>query len=82
MSVELVVNNPNDILRDHRARLALINAVRFQLEAWEARQPDEMDEDAFADLQNDIGYLGMLLTSLEEEHERRGRLEAARSGDA
>lgn len=71
MKPELAVSNDADILRDHKARLALIGAVRFQLAAWEARKPDDMDEDEFADLQNDIGYLGTLLTRLQEEHQRR-----------
>jgi hypothetical protein len=68
--MELVANN-SGLLLDHKARLALIAAVRFQLAAWEARQPEEMDEDDYADLQNDIGYLGTLLTRLEDEHAKR-----------
>jgi hypothetical protein len=71
MKPELAVSNDAGIMLDHKARLALIDALRFQLAAWEAKQPDEMDEDDFADLQNDIGYLGSLLTRLEDEHRRR-----------
>jgi len=72
MKPALVVNNDKGIILDHKARLALIEAVRFQLQNWQSRRAEEMDEDDFADLQNDIGYLGALLTHLEEEHARLG----------
>lgn len=68
--MELASDNPGLVL-DHKARLALIAAVRFQLAAWEARREADMNEDDYADLQNDIGYLGMLLSRLEDEHARR-----------
>jgi hypothetical protein len=71
MKPELAVSNDAGILLDHKARRALIDALRFQLAAWEAKQPEDMDEDEFADLQNDIGYLGSLLTRLEDDPQRR-----------
>ena len=71
MKPELVSSSEPALVFDHKARLALIDALRFQLAAWEAKRPEDMGEDEFADLQNDIGYLGTLLTRLEEEHARR-----------
>lgn len=71
MKPELVSSNEPALVLDHKARLALIDALRFQLAAWEAKKPEDMSEDDFADLQNDIGYLGSLLTRLEDEHRRR-----------
>lgn len=79
MTPRLVISNDAGPLLDRKARLALIGAVRFQLDMWQKRQPEDMDEDDFADLQNDIGYLGMLLTQLEDDHQRR---EAARRAES
>ena len=54
-----------------REELGWVERGRFQLAALEARRPEDMGEDDFADLQNAIGYLGSLLTRLEDEHRRR-----------
>jgi hypothetical protein len=78
MKRELVLSNDSGMLMDHKLLHALIDAVRFQLASWDAKTPDEMDEDEFADLQNDIGYLGSVLTQLEDQRDRQAAARAAK----
>lgn len=71
MNMKLADDNRSDLLLDSKALKAIIDAVGSQLERWQATRPDERDEDAFADLQNDIGYLQILLHNLEDTYQRR-----------
>ena len=71
MKPELAVNNSGQVLLDRKAHKAVIEALQFQLDSWRSTEPDDMDEDDFADLQNDIGYLEILLHSLEDEYQKR-----------
>ena len=52
-------------LLDYKARHAILSALRFQISAWRAKTEEELGEDDFADLQNDILYVETLLASLE-----------------
>lgn len=71
MSLKLVRNKEGLILNS-KAQKAIIEALRFQLSAWRAVEPGgDMDEDDFADLQNDIGYLEILLHSLEDDYKSK-----------
>lgn len=56
---------------DIKAVAALIEAVKFQLDAWSRLSSDAMDEDEFADLQNDRMYLETVLDRLEEHYRQR-----------
>ena len=71
MKPELAVDNASHVLLDAKAHKSVIEAIRFQLAAWRAHEPTDMDEDDFADLQNDIGYLEILLHTLEDDYARR-----------
>ena len=71
MKPELAVDNTRQVLLDSKAHKSVIEALRFQLDAWRTREPEDMDEDDFADLQNDIGYLEILLHTLEDEYAKR-----------
>ena len=65
------VDNTSQVLLDSKAHKSVIEALRFQLDAWRTREPEDMDEDDFADLQNDIGYLEILLHTLQDEYAKR-----------
>ena len=68
---ELVEISSQGLQLDWKAFNAILNSLRFQLTAWRAKSEADMDEDDFIDLQNDIGYLEILLSFLEEEYEKR-----------
>lgn len=70
MSPKLEVDNKG-LLLDYKAQRAIIKALNFQLSSLRAIEPDDMDEDAFIDLQNDIGYLEILTGSLEADFESK-----------
>ena len=71
MNPKLAVDNQSDLLLDSKALKAIVGAVRHQLATWqEVREPD-VGEDAFADLQNDIIYLEMILHTLEHTYAER-----------
>ena len=58
----------NEGLRlDYKGRRAILDALGFQIAAWRAKTEEEIGEDAYADLGNDILYLETLLASLEAE---------------
>jgi hypothetical protein len=74
MSVELVHSGEPALNLNFKALHALIDAVQFRLAAWdESAERDEatMSDDEFSDLQNDMMYLGSVLTALEDELARR-----------
>jgi hypothetical protein len=66
-----VVDNQSDLLLDSKALKAVIGAVRHQLAAWESVREADVGEDAFADVQNDITYLEIILHRLEHTFEAR-----------
>lgn len=70
MSLKLEVDNPG-LRLDYKAHRAIIDALDFQLAAWRAVESEEMDEDDFIDLQNDIGYLETLVGSLRADFESK-----------
>jgi hypothetical protein len=61
----LAVDNKSDLRLDSKALKALSGAVRHQLAAWQKVNEADVEDDAFADLQNDIAYLGILLHTLD-----------------
>jgi len=69
--LRIVEGNPSALRLDYKALSAMADALRFQLADWRARPIASMDEDALADLQNDIGYLEILLSNIEDERRRR-----------
>jgi hypothetical protein len=71
VSPKLAVDNQSDLLLDSKALKAVIGALRFQLEAWQKVREEEVGEDAFADLQNDITYHEIILHTLENTYEKR-----------
>lgn len=71
MNPKLVVDNQSDLLLDSKALKAVIGAVRHQLAAWEGVREADVGEDAFADLQNDVAYLEIILHRLEHTFEQR-----------
>ena len=71
MNSSLAVDNRSDLLLDSKALKAVIGAVRFQLAAWQGMREAEVGEDAFADLQNDILYLEIILHTLEHTYAER-----------
>ena len=71
MNPKLAVDNQSDLLLDSKALKAVIGAVRHQLAAWESVREADAGEDAFADLQNDIAYLEIILHRLEHTFEER-----------
>lgn len=70
MSPKLEVDDKG-LRLDYKAQRAIIKTLNFQLSAWRAVEPEDMDEDAFIDLQNDIGYLENLTGSLEADFESK-----------
>lgn len=70
MKPKLEVDNKG-LLLDYKAHRAIIDALDFQLSAWRAVEPEDMDEDDFIDLQNDIGYLETLVGSLKADFESK-----------
>lgn len=71
MTAELVSSYEPGMLLNAKALSTLIGAVKFRLADWHAKTPDDMDEDRFAELQNDIGYLEILLSNLQDEYARK-----------
>jgi hypothetical protein len=71
MTAELVSSNGRGLLLNAKALSALVGAVKFRLADWQAKTPEDMDEDEFAELQNDIGYLEILLDNLQHEYVRK-----------
>ena len=71
MSPKLAVDNRSDLLLDSKALKAVIGAVRHQLETWQGVSEADIGEDAFADLQNDIAYLEIILHRLEHTYGER-----------
>ena len=71
MSPNLAIDNRSDLLLDSKALKAVIGAVRFQLAAWRQEREADIGEDAFADLQNDITYLEIILHTLEHTYTQR-----------
>jgi hypothetical protein len=72
--MELVHSGEPPLSLNYKALQALIEAVRFRLADWEthaAQHEAALSEDDFADLQNDMMYLGSLLTALEDEVRRQ-----------
>jgi hypothetical protein len=68
---KLAVDNRSDLLLDSKALKAVIGALRFELEAWQRVREEDVGEDAFADLQNDITYHEMILHTLENTYAER-----------
>jgi hypothetical protein len=56
---------------DSKALKAVIGAVRYQLSAWQGTREADIGEDAFADLQNDVTYLEIILHTLEHTYAAR-----------
>jgi hypothetical protein len=71
VSPKLAVDNRSDLLLDSKALKAVIGAVRHQLATWQGVRETDVGEDAFADLQNDIGYLEIILHRLEHTYGER-----------
>ncbi len=71
MSPRLAVDNQSDLLLNSKALKAVIGAVRHQLETWQGVCEADVGEDAFADLQNDIAYLEIILHRLEHTYSER-----------
>ncbi len=71
MTAALVEDDGEGLKLGQKGLGAVIAAVKFQLAAWAEIEPDAMDEDDFADLQNDIGHLETVLGALQAEFERR-----------
>jgi hypothetical protein len=71
MTAELVSTNEPGLLLNAKALSTLIGAVKFRLADWRAKTSEDMDEDRFAELQNDIGYLEILLSNLQDEYARK-----------
>ncbi len=71
MTPKLAVDNPSDLLLDSKALKAVIGAMRFRIETWQAVQEADVGEDAFADLQNDITYHEIILHTLEKTYTER-----------
>jgi hypothetical protein len=72
--MELVHSGEPPLSLNYKALRALIEAVKFRLADWEShaeRHEVALSEDDFADLQNDMMYLGSLLTALEDEVRRQ-----------
>jgi hypothetical protein len=72
--MELVHSGEPPLSLNYKALRALIEAVEFRLADWEAnagRDEAALSEDEFADLQNDMMYLGALLTALQDEVRRQ-----------
>lgn len=66
------IDDEPDILRlSYNSLTALIDAVKFQLESWGKIDPDSLDEDAYADLQNDRLHLETVLSTLEDHLGKR-----------
>jgi hypothetical protein len=68
---KLAVDNRSDLLLDSKALKAVIGAVRHQLATWQEVSEGDVGEDAFADLQNDITYLEIVLRGLEYAYKER-----------
>jgi hypothetical protein len=68
---KLVVDNKSDLLLDSKALKAVIGATRHQLATWQLVSEVDVGEDAFADLQNDITYLEIVLHRLEYAYNER-----------
>jgi hypothetical protein len=49
----------------------VIGDVHHQLETWQDASEADIDEDALADLHNDIAYLEIILHRLEHTHGER-----------
>lgn len=71
MQPKLATENPSDLLLDAKALKALIEAVRHQLATWSHVQEADVGEDDFADLQNDILYMELLLNRMEQVYGER-----------
>lgn len=71
MTIKLVDQLPDPLRLSYNSLTAIIDAVKFQLEAWGKADPDTMDEDSYADLQNDRLHLETVLGTLEEHLDHR-----------
>jgi hypothetical protein len=49
----------------------VIGAIRHQLVTWQSVREVNVGEDAFADVQNDIAYLEIVLHTLEHTYTER-----------
>jgi len=68
---KLAVGNQSDLLLDSKALKAVIGAIRHQLVTWQSVREVNVGEDAFADVQNDIAYLEIVLHTLEHTYTER-----------
>ena len=71
MNPKLAVDNQSDLLLDSKALKAVIGAIRHQLATWRGVREADVGEDAFADVQNDITYLEIILHTLEHTYTQR-----------
>ncbi len=71
MNPKLAVDNQSDLLLDSKALKAMIGAIRHQLVTWQGVREADVGEDAFADVQNDIAYLEIILHTLEHTYTER-----------
>lgn len=71
MKPNLAVDNQSDIRLDSKALKTVIGAIRHQLATWQSMREADVGEDAFADTQNDIAYLEIILHTLEQVYTSR-----------
>ena len=71
MSLNLVADSGSDLLLDSKALKAIVAALRVRMTGWLATRQEDIGEDAFADLSNDIAYLEILLHRLEHTYTQR-----------
>src|SRR6478672_7550317 len=60
VSPKLAVDDRSDVLLDSKALKAMIGAVHHQLVTWQGVSDADIDEDAIADLHNDIAHLEII----------------------
>lgn len=55
-----------DVLLNYKARQLILKALRSQIAAWESQTEEELGEDTYADVQNDLLYAEGVLAALEQ----------------
>jgi hypothetical protein len=68
----LATHNPGIVL-DYKAKQMILKALRHQLASWEAQTEEELGEDEYAIVQNDVLYLEGLLVTLQDEFNNAGK---------
>ena len=61
-----LVASQDGVPLDHKARQLIVRALRTQIAAWRQQTEEELGEDAFADLQNDVLYAEGVLAALQQ----------------